>query len=232
MILQLVGINTYYGLSHVLKSVSLQVQEQESVALLGRNGAGKTTTLRSIMGLTPPLEGRVLYKGEDLTGAKPFAIARKGVAYVPETRDIFSYLTGLENLEIARCPTSRWQANSLLERFPLLEEVKNRKGRHMSGGEQQMLSIARALMTGPDLLLLEEPSQGLAPVLVEAVMDIIGELRQQKVSLLLVEQNVDLALELADRAYILDQGTLVFEGSSQDLAENEQVKIAYLGLGD
>lgn len=232
MILQVEAINTYYGLSHILKSLSLQVKEQECVALLGRNGAGKTTTLRSIMVLTPPLEGRVIYKGEDLTGAKPFAIARKGVAYVPETRDIFSYLTGLENLEIAHRATSRWQAQALLERFPLLDEIKDRKGRHMSGGEQQMLAIGRALMTGPDLLLLDEPSQGLAPVLVEAVMDMIGELRQEKVSMLLVEQNVDLALELADRAYILDQGTLVFEGSSQDLAENEQVKIAYLGLGD
>ncbi len=232
MILQLEHINTYYGLSHILKSVSLQVKEQETVALLGRNGAGKTTTLRSIMGLTPPLEGRVLYKGEDLTGAKPFSVARKGVAYVPETRDIFSYLTGLENLEIASRSSSRWQVKSLFQRFPLLEEIKDRKGRHMSGGEQQMLSIARALMTGPDLLLLDEPSQGLAPVLVEAVLDMIDELRRQQVSMLLVEQNVELAQELADRVYILDQGTLVFEGSSQDFAENEQVKIDYLGLGD
>lgn len=232
MILQLEHINTYYGLSHILKSVSLQVKEQETVALLGRNGAGKTTTLRSIMGLTPPLEGRVLYKGEDLTGAKPFSVARKGVAYVPETRDIFSYLTGLENLEIASRSSSRWQVKSLFQRFPLLEEIKDRKGRHMSGGEQQMLSIARALMTGPDLLLLDEPSQGLAPVLVEAVLDMIDELRRQQVSMLLVEQNVELAQELADRVYILDQGTVVFEGASRELAENEQVKITYLGLGD
>ncbi|MBW2147867.1 MAG: ABC transporter ATP-binding protein, partial [Deltaproteobacteria bacterium] len=225
MILQLEGVNTYYGLSHILKSVSLHVEEQETVALLGRNGAGKTTTLRSIMGLTPPREGRVLYKGEDLTGAKPFTVAGKGVAYVPETRDIFSYLTGLENLEIARRSTSRWQVESLFQRFPLLGEIKDRKGRHLSGGEQQMLSIARALMTGPDLLLLDEPSQGLAPVLVDAVMDMIGELRHHQVSMLLVEQNVELAEELADRVYILDQGTVVFEGASQELAENEQVKI-------
>jgi branched-chain amino acid transport system ATP-binding protein len=232
MILQLEHINTYYGLSHILKSVSLQVKEQETVALLGRNGAGKTTTLRSIMGLTPPLEGQILYKGEDLIGAKPFAVARKGIAYVPETRDIFSYLTGLENLEIASRSSSQWQVKGLFQRFPLLEEIKDRKGRHMSGGEQQMLSIARALMTGPDLLLLDEPSQGLAPVLVEAVMDMIDELRRQQVSMLLVEQSVELAQELADRVYILDQGTIVFEGASRELAENEQVKITYLGLGD
>jgi branched-chain amino acid transport system ATP-binding protein len=232
MILQLEHINTYYGLSHILKSVSLQVKEQETVALLGRNGAGKTTTLRSIMGLTPPLEGRVLYKGEDLTGAQPFSVSRKGVAYVPETRDIFSYLTGLENLEIARRSSSRWQLKNLFQRFPLLEEIKDRKGMHMSGGEQQMLSIARALMTGPDLLLLDEPSQGLAPVLVDAVMDMIDELRRQHVSMLLVEQNVELAQELADRVYILDQGKVVFEGASRELAENEQVKITYLGLGE
>lgn len=232
MILELDGVNTYYGLSHILKSVSLKVEERETVALLGRNGAGKTTTLRTVMGLTPPRDGRVLYKGEDVTGAKPFAVARKGVAYVPETRDIFSYLTGLENLAIARRPTSPWQMESLFHRFPLLERIKDRKGRHMSGGEQQMLSIARALMTGPDLLLLDEPSQGLAPVLIEAVLDMIGELRRQQVSMFLVEQNVELALGLADRVYILDHGTIVFESSSRELAENEQAQTVYLGLGE
>jgi branched-chain amino acid transport system ATP-binding protein len=232
MILQLNDIETYYGLSHVLKSVSLQVKERETVALLGRNGAGKTTTLRSIIGLTPPRGGAVVYKGEDVTGKKPFQVVRKGIAYVPETRDVFSYLTGLENLEIAHRPGSHWHAEGLFQRFPLLETIKDRKGRHLSGGEQQMLAIARALMTGPDLLLLDEPSQGLAPILVDSVMEMISELKNDRVSLLLVEQNLELALELADRAYVIDHGSIVFEGTSKALAKNEKVKTTHLGLGE
>lgn len=229
--LQVNKINTYYGLSSILEEVSLQVGDGEAVTLLGRNGAGKTTTLRSIMGLTPPKDGSVFYNGEDVTGAQPFEVARKGIAYVPETRDIFSLLTARENLDIAARPGSRWTADVLLKRFPLLDKIKDRKGMHLSGGEQQMLSIARALMTGPQLLLLDEPSQGLAPILVEAVMEMIRELKQENVALLLVEQNVDLALGLADRAYVLDNGAIVFEGTSKQLAKNEKVKTIHLGLG-
>ena len=229
--LQVNKINTYYGLSSILEEVSLQVGDGEAVTLLGRNGAGKTTTLRSIMGLTPPKDGSVFYNGEDVTAAQPFEVARKGIAYVPETRDIFSLLTARENLDIAARPGSRWTADVLLKRFPLLDKIKDRKGMHLSGGEQQMLSIARALMTGPQLLLLDEPSQGLAPILVEAVMEMIRELKQENVALLLVEQNVDLALRLTDRAYVLDNGAIVFEGTSKQLAKNEKVKTIHLGLG-
>ena len=229
--LQVNKINTYYGLSSILEEVSLQVGDGEAVTLLGRNGAGKTTTLRSIMGLTPPKDGSVSYNGEDVTGAQPFEVARKGIAYVPETRDIFSFLTARENLEIAARPGSRWTVDMLLKRFPLLDKIKDQKGMHLSGGEQQLLAIARALMTGPQLLLLDEPSQGLAPILVEAVMEMIRELKQEKVALLLVEQNVDLALRLADRAYVLDNGAIVFEGTSKQLAKNEKVKTTHLGLG-
>ena len=229
--LQVNNINTYYGLSSILEEVSLQVGDSEAVTLLGRNGAGKTTTLRSIMGLTPPKEGSISYNGEDVTGAQPFEVARKGIAYVPETRDIFSLLTARENLDIAARAGSRWTVDVLLKRFPLLEKIKDQKGMHLSGGEQQLLAIARALMTGPQLLLLDEPSQGLAPILVEAVMDMIRELKEENVALLLVEQNVDLALKLADRAYVLDNGAIVFEGTSKQLAKNEKVKTTHLGLG-
>ena len=229
--LQVDKINTYYGLSSILEEVSLQVGDGEAVTLLGRNGAGKTTTLRSIMGLTPPKDGSILYNGEDVTGAQPFEVARKGIAYVPETRDIFSLLTARENLDIAARPGSRWTVDMLLKRFPLLDKIKEQKGMHLSGGEQQMLSIARALMTGPQLLLLDEPSQGLAPILVEAVMEMIHELKEENVALLLVEQNVDLALGLADRAYVLDNGAIVFEGTAQQLAKNDDVKTTHLGLG-
>ncbi|MCZ6533533.1 MAG: ABC transporter ATP-binding protein [SAR324 cluster bacterium] len=229
--LQVNKINTYYGLSSILEEVSLQVGDGEAVTLLGRNGAGKTTTLRSIMGLTPPKDGSVFYNGEDVTAAQPFEVARKGIAFVSETRDIFSLLTARENLDIAARPGSRWTADMLLKRFPLLDKIKDQKGMHLSGGEQQMLSIARALMTGPQLLLLDEPSQGLAPILVEAVIEMIRELKQENVALLLVEQNVDLALRLTDRAYVLDNGAIVFEGTSKQLAKNEKVKTIHLGLG-
>jgi branched-chain amino acid transport system ATP-binding protein len=229
--LQVNKINTYYGLSSILEEVSLQVGDGEAVTLLGRNGAGKTTTLRSIMGLTPPKDGSISYNGEDVTGAQPFEVARKGIAYVPETRDIFSLLTARENLDIAARPGSRWTADALLKRFPMLDKIKDQKGMHLSGGEQQMLAIARALMTGPQLLLLDEPSQGLAPILVEAVMEMIRELKQENVALLLVEQNVDLALGLSDRAYVLDNGSIVFEGTAKQLAKNEKVKTVHLGLG-
>ena len=229
--LQVDKINTYYGLSSILEQVSLQVGDSEAVTLLGRNGAGKTTTLRSIMGLTPPKEGTIHYNGENVTGAEPYEVARKGIAYVPETRDIFSLLTARENLEIASRAESRWTVEAIFERFPLLDKIKNHKGMHLSGGEQQMLAIGRALVTGPQLLLLDEPSQGLAPLLVVAVMDMVRELKQEKVALLLVEQNVELALGLTDRAYILDDGAIVFEGTSKALAKNVNVKSTHLGLG-
>jgi branched-chain amino acid transport system ATP-binding protein len=231
LILEVKEINTYYGLGHILHGLSLGVAEGEVVALLGRNGAGKTTTLRSITGLTPPKKGAILYKGRDIAGRDPHRVSRMGIAMVPETRDIFSYLTVKENLAIARRAGSRWQMDTVLERFPSLRERLSHKGRELSGGEQEMLAIARALMTGPDLLLLDEPSQGLAPLVVSAVMDTIRELKRQQVSMLLVEQNAEMALQLADRVYVVDHGTVVFEGTPAALRADRQVTATYLGVG-
>jgi branched-chain amino acid transport system ATP-binding protein len=231
MILQIKSIDTFYGLGHILHGLSLAVNEGEVVALLGRNGAGKTTTLRSVSGLTPPKRGEILYKGRNIAGLDAHRISRLGIAMVPETRDIFSYLSVKENLSIAERRGSRWQMDTVLARFPSLRERLHHKGRELSGGEQEMLAIARALMTGPDLLLLDEPSQGLAPLVVNAVMDTIRELKQQRVSMLLVEQNAEMALQLADRVYVVDHGTVVFEGSPAQLRADQQVTATYLGVG-
>ncbi|HTK90832.1 MAG TPA: ABC transporter ATP-binding protein [Verrucomicrobiae bacterium] len=231
MILEITGIDTYHGLGHILRGLSLVVAEGEVVALLGRNGAGKTTTLRSISGLTPPRRGTITYKGASITGFPAHRISRLGIALVPETRGIFSYLTARENLEIARRPGTRWPMETMLERFPKLREVLDRKGRFLSGGEQQMLAIARALLTGPELLLLDEPSQGLAPLVVETVMGTIRELKRERVSMLLVEQNAEMALRLADRVYVIDHGTIVFEGTPDALRADHGVTATYLGVG-
>ena len=230
--LELRAIQTYYGLAHILHGLSLGVGEGEVVALLGRNGAGKTTTLRSISGLTPPRTGEIRYQGRDITGLAPHRIARLGIALVPETRGIFSYLSARENLAIAERRSSRWPLEAVLERFPKLKDRLESKGRDLSGGEQQMLAIARALLTGPDLLLLDEPSQGLAPLVVSDVMSTIRELRAERVSMLLVEQNAEMALQLADRVYVIDHGTVVFEGTPQALRANTQVATTYLGVGN
>ena len=229
--IELDRVNTYYGLGHILHDLSLRVGEGEVVALLGRNGAGKTTTLRSISGLTPPREGEIRYQNRNIAGLKPDEISRLGIALVPETRDIFSYLTAGENLSIARRKSSRWQIDNVLERFPSLKARLGNKGRELSGGEQQMLAIARALLTGPELLLLDEPSQGLAPLVVDAVMSTILELKKERVSMLLVEQNAEMALQLADRVYVIDHGTVVFEGTPERLRADRQVTTTYLGVG-
>ena len=231
MILDIRAIDTFYGLGHILHGLSLRVDEGEVVALLGRNGAGKTTTLRSITGLTPPRTGEIIYKGAGIAGMPAHKISRLGIALVPETRGIFSYLTARENLDIARRQGSRWPMEKMLERFPKLREVLDRRGRFLSGGEQQMLAIARALLTGPDLLLLDEPSQGLAPLVVETVMGTIRELKRERVSMLLVEQNAELALRLADRVYVIDHGTIVFEGTPDALRADPQIATTYLGVG-
>jgi branched-chain amino acid transport system ATP-binding protein len=229
--IELDKINTYYGLGHILHDLSLRVGESEVVALLGRNGAGKTTTMRSIAGLTPPRSGAIRYKGRDIAGLEAHRVSRLGIALVPETRDIFSYLTAGENLSIARRRESRWQLDNVLERFPSLKQRLSNKGRELSGGEQQMLAIARALLTGPDLLLLDEPSQGLAPLVVDAVMNTIRDLKKERVSMLLVEQNAEMALQLADRVYVIDHGTVVFEGTPAALRADRQVTTTYLGVG-
>ena len=231
MILEIKGIDSFYGLGHILHGLSLSVAEGEVVALLGRNGAGKTTTLRSVTGLTPPRAGEIRYKGRNIAGLDTHRISQMGIALVPETRGIFSYLTARENLAIARRKGSRWQMDTVLERFPALRERLESKGRLLSGGEQEMLAIARALMTGPDLLLLDEPSQGLAPMIVSTVMETIRELKSQRVSMLLVEQNAEMALQLADRVYVIDHGAVVFEGTSAALRNDRGVMATYLGVG-
>jgi len=231
LILEVRNIDTFYGLGHILHGLSLRVAEGEVVALLGRNGAGKTTTLRSVTGLTPPRRGEVLYKGRNIAGLEAHRISQMGIALVPETRGIFSYLSTRENLDIARRKGSRWQMDTVLARFPALRERLDSKGRSLSGGEQEMLAIARALMTGPDLLLLDEPSQGLAPLVVNTVIDTIRELKNQRVSMLLVEQNAEMALQLADRVYVVDHGTVVFDGTPAALRADQQVTSTYLGVG-
>ena len=231
MILRLQDIHTYYGLVHMLQGVSLEVDRGEVLALLGRNGAGKTTVLKSILGLVPPRAGKVIYKDADITGLAPHLVARRGIAYVPAHRGIFSTLSAEENLEIVRRRSGTGTIDDVFARFPRLAELRSRLGRHLSGGEQQMLAIGRALMTGPSLVLLDEPSQGLAPLVLETIVEMLRGLKREGLAMLLVEQNVDTALALADRVVILDQGAKVFEGKATQLAADEQIAIRYLGVG-
>ena len=230
MILKLDNIHTYYGLVHMLQGVSLEIAEGEVVALLGRNGAGKTTALKSIMGLASSRQGRILFEDQDITGLPPHVIARQGIAYVPASRGIFMTLTSMENLNIVRTKGARWDTEDVFRRFPKLAPLKRRRGRSLSGGEQQMLAIGRALVTGPSLILLDEPSQGLAPMVVELVVDMLRELQSEGVSMLLVEQNLQRALDLAERVYILDEGVVVFDGLSQELRDNDQLTASFLGV--
>ncbi len=216
------GIHAFYGKSHILHGVGLEVREGEIVALLGRNGAGKTTTLRSLIGLTPPREGTVTLFGTDVTGSPPYRIAEMGVGYVPEGRRIFANLTVEENLLVPVERPGPWTIDRIYESFPRLAERKSNKGGQLSGGEQEMLSISRALVLNPKLLMLDEPSQGLAPLIVEDVFKIVVAARREGLSVLLVEQNVRAAVEIADRAYVLDDGKIVFEGDAREFGADEQ----------
>jgi len=227
-------INTFYGDAQVLFGVSLDIHEGEVVALLGRNGAGKTTTIRSVMGLTPPRTGRVMFKGEDIAGLPPYTIANRGVGFVPDNRRIFPTLTVRQNLEIARKGGKNegqgWTLEGIYQHFPKLREIQDRNGEVLSGGEQQMLTIARTLMGNPDLVLLDEPTEGLSPIMVMEVMKIIKELKEKGETILLVEQNSTLALTVSQRAYILENGHIVYSGAAQDLVGNKEVKQKYLGI--
>jgi branched-chain amino acid transport system ATP-binding protein len=215
------GLHTYYGKSHILHGVSLEAAEGQVTALLGRNGAGKTTTLRSLMGLTPPREGHVKIFGAETTGWPSFRVAALGVGYVPEGRKIFPNLTVEENLLVPLERPGPWTLASVYELFPRLKERRSNKGRQLSGGEQEMLSIARALLLNPKLLILDEPSQGLAPLIVREVFRIVAKMRAEGISVLLVEQNVRMSLEVADHAYVLDDGHVVYSGSARELAADE-----------
>jgi branched-chain amino acid transport system ATP-binding protein len=229
--LEVQAIHTFYGLSHILFEVSLNVAQGEIVCLLGRNGAGKSTIMKSIMGLTPPRQGTVTFKGEVISGKKPYQIARRGIGFVPDDRRVFADLTVGENLEISERKTngnSTWNKQKVYEFFPQLHRLEGRKAGFLSGGEQQMLTIARALMTNPELLLLDEPTEGLAPLLVRMLEEQILRLKENGLTVLLAEQNQKVALSLSDRGYLIDNGVIRFHGSIDELRENEEMRRKYL----
>jgi branched-chain amino acid transport system ATP-binding protein len=234
MILEVNNIYTSYGLSQILFGISLKVNEGEVVSLLGRNGVGKTTTLRSIMGLTPSHSGSIKWKGEEIAAKPSYQIAKMGIGFVPEDRRIFSDLTVWENLDVAIKSSGKrgpgWTMERVFELFPALEPLQNRRGGFLSGGEQQMLTIARALMGNPELLLLDEPSEGLAPVVVQHLGEQISKLREEGMTILLCEQNTQFALDLSDRLYILEKGEVRYEGSVAEFLKDEESYRAYLTL--
>jgi branched-chain amino acid transport system ATP-binding protein len=219
--LQASGLHTYYGKSHILHGVSLDVAEGKITALLGRNGAGKTTTLRSLVGLTPPREGHITIFGTETTRWPAHRIAGSGVGYVPEGRRIFANLSVEENLKVPRERPGPWTIARIYTLFPRLAERRHNRGRQLSGGEQEMLSIGRALLLNPRLLILDEPSQGLAPLIVREVFQIVAKMREEGISVLLVEQNARMSLEVAADAYVLDDGAVVYAGPARDLAADE-----------
>ncbi|MCD6296146.1 MAG: ABC transporter ATP-binding protein [Deltaproteobacteria bacterium] len=229
--LKVEGIHTYYGLSHILFDVSLNVSNGEIVCLLGRNGAGKSTTMRSIMGLTPPRKGTITFKGKPVTGKKPYQLARLGIGYVPDDRRVFADLTVGDNLEISERRSgdiATWTKESVYDFFEALGHIDTRKAGLLSGGEQQMLTIARALMTNPEFLLLDEPTEGLAPLIVKTLEERIEKLKDKGLTVLLAEQNQKVALNLSDQGYVIDNGMIRYHGSIDDLRENEEVRKKYL----
>ena len=222
-------IHTYYGDSHVLHGVSLRVAAGEAVAILGRNGAGKTTTIRSIVGFTPPRAGRIVYDGEGINGWPPYRIARRGVALVPQGRRIFAPLSVRENLVLG-ARADGWTLERIFSVFPRLAERQGQVAGTLSGGEQQMLALGRALLTNGRMLLLDEPSEGLAPIVVREIGRVVQGLKGERLSILLVEQNYHLALQVADRVYVMSKGQIVYEGTPGDLERDEDVKRRYLGV--
>jgi len=232
MILEARGIYTSYGLSQVLFDVTLGVGAGEVVCLLGRNGVGKTTTLRSLVGLTPPSAGRIVFEGVDITRWAPYRVARRGIGFVPQERRLFGDLSVRENLEVARrgIPTTgeSWSVERIYESFPILRELDRRRAGYLSGGEQQMLAVGRALMGNPRLLILDEPSEGLAPLIVDALGQQIAALKARGMTVLMAEQNLALALALSERVYILDKGQVRFAGTVAEFRANEALRHEYL----
>jgi branched-chain amino acid transport system ATP-binding protein len=226
-------IRTAYGLSRVLFGISLTVERGECVCLLGRNGVGKTTTMRSVMGLTPPSSGRVLWQGREITGWSPHRAARAGIGFVPEDRRIFAELTVWENLDVAARSAGRpgrWTVETVSDLFPALAALRDRMGGVLSGGEQQMLTIARTLMGNPELLLLDEPSEGLAPVIVENLLTQVQRLKREGLTILLAEQGVEFSLSLADRVYVLEKGAVRFSGPASQLRDDAELRHKLLAL--
>ena len=237
--LEVRNLQSYYGGAHVLRGVSLTIPEGKAVALLGRNGMGKTTLIRSIMGTTPPIvrQGSILYNGEELVGKSPHDIAQRGLGLVPQGRRVFPSLTVQEHLTVASRPPKNhsdtrvnWTLDRIYELFPRLAERKEHRGNQLSGGERQMLAIARALTTNADLLLMDEPSEGLAPIMVQQLKHDFLALKSSGVPIFLVEQNVGLALAVADVVYIIERGQVVYQGQPEELAANEEIKRKYLGV--
>ena len=232
--LELSAVNSHYDKAHILHDLSLSVDEGQVVALLGRNGAGKSTTLKTIMQLVRPSSGSIFFAGADITNLSPYQVARMGLGYVPEDRRIFTDLTILENFEVGRqSPRDgmpSWTAEHMFELFPNLAERRHNRGKELSGGEQQMLTIARTLMGNPRLLLLDEPSEGIAPVIVEQMAETLEEIKSFGLTVLISEQNMHFARLIADRALIIESGTIKFEGNFRELEENTEIRDSYLAV--
>lgn len=233
MLLDVKELNTFYDQSHILQGVSLGVDRGEIVCLLGRNGVGKSTTLKSIIGLVTPRSGEIIFKSQNVAGLPPYTIAKMGVGYVPEDRRIFPTLSVRENLIMGIKPGQKsngegWSIEKVYKYFPTLEKRNNQRGAHLSGGEQQMLTIARTLMGNPDVILVDEPTEGLAPLIVATVEQVIQDIHKHDIPVLLVEQNMRVALRLADRIYVISKGKIVFQGTRQELKEAHEVREKYL----
>jgi branched-chain amino acid transport system ATP-binding protein len=235
MLLKVDGLHTYYGFSYILQGISLEINQGEAVALLGRNGAGKTTTLRSIIGVTPPRSGKIFFEGTDIAGMAPHKIVRKGIAIIPDTRRIIPNITVRDNLKLAMLKNKdKGEEKSLLEMaygyFPRLQDRANNLGAALSGGEQQMLAIARGLVAKPKLMLVDEPTEGLMPTLVEVITDRLIKLQQSGLTMLLVETNLDVALRVASRVYVMEKGQIKFNGSKEELVKSIDIQQSYLGV--
>jgi branched-chain amino acid transport system ATP-binding protein len=232
VLLQVKDIHTFLGKSHVLQAVSLEIERRSITALLGRNGVGKSTTLKSIIGITPPKHGSILFKNQEMLGERPYTICRRGIGYVPEERRIFPNLTVRENLLIGMQPHQKvekpWTIDGIYSHFPHLKERDRQKGGHLSGGEQQMLTMARTLMGNPEVLLVDEPTEGLAPMVVDLVVQMLRDINLRGCSILIVEHALDIALSLASRAYVMSKGTMAFQGTSEELRKNDEVRQKYL----